>query len=127
MDGDISRCVDRAVKVANPAQGQIWDRGLISFVRTSNSRRSLYGDYRYLSDYRETAGRILGYRYKRQGFALQYITAEQTWRVIKEGTIPTALWKAEPAVMKHYLSIWPMSASFHNEGLDIRTPLEVLQ
>jgi len=43
---------------------------------------------------------------------------------ITERAVPTAIWKAEPAVMKHYLRKWLKAPEMEDEDFDIRNVLD---
>ena len=61
---------------------------------------------------------------KDKGLNCKFIIAERPFGApVTERAIPTAIWKAEPAVMKHYLRKWLKSPEMKGDDFDIRNIL----
>ena len=99
---------------------------LISENRSMSRQLEDYGDQKGTS---QTTARRLGEFLgaeiiKDKGLNCKFIIAERPFGApVTERAIPTAIWKAEPAVMKHYLRKWLKSPEMEGEDFDIRNIL----
>ena len=131
-------CYDAVAEVANHWMDVIDTRGesldddelvdLISENRNMSRQLQDYGDQKGTS---QTTARRLGEFLgaeiiQDKGLNCKFIIAEQPYGApVTERAIPTAIWKAEPAIMKHYLRKWLKSPGLEGEALcDIRNILD---
>lgn len=138
LDGDtLKECYACVADVANHWIDVIDTRGdcleddelvdLISENRSMSRQLDDYGDQKGTSQ--TTARRLsefLGAEIiKDKGLNCKFIIAEQPYGApVTERAIPTAIWKAEPAVMKHFLRKWLKSPGLDGDSLDIRNVLD---
>ena len=100
---------------------------LISEKKNMSRQLDDYGDQKGTS---QTTARRLGEFLgadiiKDKGLNCMFIIAERPHGApVTERAIPTAIWKSEPAVMKHYLRKWLKSPGITEENLDIRNILD---
>jgi DNA polymerase epsilon subunit 1 len=100
---------------------------LISENRSMSRQLEDYGDQKGTS---QTTARRLGEFLgaeiiKDKGLNCKFIIAEQPYGApVTERAIPTAIWKAEPAVMKHHLRKWLKAPGLEGEELDLRNVLD---
>jgi DNA polymerase epsilon subunit 1 len=138
LEGDsLKDCYDAVAEVANHWIDVIDTRGesldddelvdLISENRNMSRQLDDYGDQKGTS---QTTARRLGEFLgaeiiKDKGLNCKFIIAEQPYGApVTERAIPTAIWKAEPAIMKHYLRKWLKSPGLEGEAFDIRNILD---
>jgi len=138
LDGSsLKECYDSVADVANYWIDVIDTRGdsldddelvdLISENRSMSRQLDDYGDQKGTS---QTTARRLGEFLgaeiiKDKGLNCKFIIAEQPFGApVTERAIPTAIWKAEPGVMKHFLRKWLKSPGLDGDGLDIRNVLD---
>jgi DNA polymerase epsilon subunit 1 len=100
---------------------------LISENRNMSRQLDDYGDQKGTS---QTTARRLGEFLgaeiiKDKGLNCKFIIAEQPYGApVTERAIPTAIWKAEPAVMKYFLRKWLKAPGLDGDGFDIRNVLD---
>eukprot|EP00934_Nitzschia_sp_Nitz4_P003410 Nitzschia sp. Nitz4//scaffold180_size44305//24137//35517//NITZ4_007241-RA/size44305-processed-gene-0.44-mRNA-1//1//CDS//3329539473//3400//frame0 len=138
LDGDsLSACYDSVAEVANHWIDVIDSRGeslddeelfdLISENRNMSRQLEEYGDQKGTS---QTTARRLGEFLgaeiiKDKGLNCKFIIAEQPYGApVTERAIPTAIWKAEPSLTKHFLRKWLRAPGLDGDGLDIRNILD---
>ncbi len=138
LDGkSLSECYDSVADIANhwldvlDTQGSsLEDEELVDLISENrNMSRQLeeYGDQKGTS---QTTARRLGEFLgadiiKDKGLNCKFIIAERPHGApVTERAIPTAIWKAEAAVMKHYLKKWLKSPGMEDEDYDIREVLD---
>jgi DNA polymerase epsilon subunit 1 len=138
LDGDtLEECYESVAEIANhwldviDTRGESLDDdeliGLISENRSMSRQLEDYGDQKGTS---QTTARRLGEFLgaeiiKDKGLNCKFIIAEQPYGApVTDRAIPTAIWKAEPAVMKHYLRKWLKSPGLEGESFDIRNVLD---
>jgi DNA polymerase epsilon subunit 1 len=138
LDGTtLKECYDCVANVANHWIDVIDTRGdsldtdelvdLISENRNMSRQLDDYGEQKGTS---QTTARRLGEFLgaeiiKDKGLNCKFIIAEQPYGApVTERAIPTAIWKAEPTVMKHFLRKWLKSPGLDGDGLDIRNILD---
>lgn len=138
LDGkSLIECYDSVAEVANHWIDVIDTRGesldddelvdLISENRNMSRQLDDYGDQKGTS---QTTARRLGEFLgaeiiKDKGLNCKFIIAEQPYGApVTERAIPTAIWKAEPAVMRHFLRKWLRSPGIDGDGFDIRNILD---
>jgi len=138
LDGTtLVECYDSVAEVANHWMDVIDTRGesldtdelvdLISENRSMSKKLEEYGDRKGTSQ--TTAhrlGEFLGAEItKDKGLNCKFIIAERPHGApVTERAIPTAIWKAEPAVTKHFLRRWLKSPGMEEDDFDIRTVLD---
>lgn len=138
LDGTtLKECYDCVADVANHWIDVIDTRGdcleddelvdLISENRNMSRQLEDYGGQKGTSQ--TTARRLsefLGAEIiKDKGLNCKFVIAEQPFGApVTERAIPTAIWKAEPAVMKHFLRKWLKAPGLDGESLDIRNVLD---
>ena len=138
LDGNsLVECYDSVAEVANHWIDVIDTRGefldddelvdLISENRNMSRQLDDYGDQKGTS---QTTARRLGEFLgaeiiKDKGLNCKFIIAEQPYGApVTERAIPTAIWKAEPAVMRHFLRKWLRSPGIDGDGFGIRNILD---
>ena len=138
LDGDsLVECYDSVAEIANHWIDVIDTRGesldddelvdLISENRNMSKQLEEYGDQKGTS---QTTARRLGEflgaeTIKDKGLNCKFIIAEQPYGApVTERAIPTAIWKAEPAVMKYFLRKWLKSHGLEGDAFDIRNILD---
>ncbi|KAL3923554.1 MAG: hypothetical protein SGILL_001593, partial [Bacillariaceae sp.] len=138
LDGStLQECYDSVADVANHWIDVIDTRGesldddelvdLISENRNMSRQLEDYGDQKGTS---QTTARRLGEFLgaeiiKDKGLNCKFIIAEQPYGApVTERAIPTAIWKAEPAVMKHFLRKWLKAPGLDGDGFNIRNVLD---
>jgi len=138
LDGNsLQECYHCVADVANHWIDVIDTRGdsleddelvdLISENRSMSRQLEDYGDQKGTS---QTTARRLGEFLgaeiiKDKGLNCKFIIAEQPYGApVAERAIPTAIWKAEPDVMKHFLRKWLKSPGLDGDALDIRNILD---
>lgn len=138
LDGSsLQECYESVAEIANhwidvlDTQGESLDTDelidLISENRNMSRQLDDYGDQKGTS---QTTARRLGEFLgadiiKDKGLNCKFIIAEQPYGApVTERAIPTAIWKAEPAVMKHYLRKWLKAPGLDEDGMDIRNVLD---
>lgn len=138
LDGStLQECYDAVAEVANHWLDVIDTRGesleddeligLVSENRSMSRQLDDYGDQKGTSQ--TTARRLsefLGAEIvKDKGLNCKFIIAEQPFGApVTERAIPTAIWRAEPGVMKHYLRKWLKAPGLDGDGFDIRNILD---
>jgi DNA polymerase epsilon subunit 1 len=138
LDGSsLTECYDSVAEVANHWIDVIDTRGeslddeelvdLISENRNMSRQLDDYGDQKGTS---QTTARRLGEFLgaeiiKDKGLNCKFIIAEQPYGApVTERAIPTAIWKAEPGIMKHFLRKWLKAPGMDGEAFDIRNVLD---
>ena len=138
LDGStLQECYESAAEVANHWIDVIDTRGeslgddelidLISENRSMSRQLDDYGDQKGTS---QTTARRLGEFLgadiiKDKGLNCKFIIAEQPYGApVTERAIPTAIWRAESSVMKHFLRKWLKSPGLDGDALDIRNVLD---
>lgn len=138
LDGDsLVECYDSVGEVANhwidvlDTQGESLETDelvdLISENRNMSRQLEDYGDQKGTS---QTTARRLGEFLgaeiiKDKGLNCKFIIAEQPYGApVTERAVPTAIWKAESSVMKHYLRKWLKAPGLDGDELDIRNILD---
>jgi DNA polymerase epsilon subunit 1 len=138
LDGDtLEECYNSVADVANHWIDVIDTRGesldddelvdLVSENRNMSRQLDDYGDQKGTS---QTTARRLGEFLgaeiiKDKGLNCKFIISEQPYGApVTERAIPTTIWKAEPAVMKHFLRKWLKSPGLDGDGFDIRNVLD---
>ncbi|CAJ1945696.1 unnamed protein product [Cylindrotheca closterium] len=138
LDGNsLVQCYDSVAEIANHWIDVIDTRGeslddselidLISENRNMSRQLEEYGDQKGTS---QTTARRLGQFLgaeiiKDKGLNCKFIIAEQPYGApVTERAIPTAIWKSEPGVMRHFLRKWLKAPGLEGEGLDIRNILD---
>jgi DNA polymerase epsilon subunit 1 len=138
LDGTtLEECYASVAEIANHWIDVIDTRGesldedelvdLISENRSMSRQLEDYGDQKGTSQ--TTARRLAEFLgseiVKDKGLNCKFIIAEQPFGApVTERSIPTAIWKAEPAVMKHYLRKWLKAPALEGEGFNIRNILD---
>jgi DNA polymerase epsilon subunit 1 len=138
LDGNtLKECYDCVANVANHWIDVIDTRGdsldtdelvdLISENRSMSRQLDDYGEQKGTSQ--TTARRLsefLGAEIiKDKGLNCKFIIAEQPYGApVTDRAIPTAILRAEPSVMKHFLRKWLKSPGLDGDGLDIRNILD---
>ena len=135
--GNLIECYGAVAEVANywidalDTRGETLEDeelvGLISENRNMSRQLDDYGDQKGTSQ--TTArrlGEFLGADFiKDKGLNCKFIIAEQPFGApVTERAIPTAIWKAEPSVMKHFLRKWLKAPGLEGNALDIRNVLD---
>jgi DNA polymerase epsilon subunit 1 len=138
LDGtSLKECYDSVGEVANhwidvlDTQGESLETDelfdLISENRSMSRQLEDYGSQKGTS---QTTARRLGEflgaeTIKDKGLNCKFIIAEQPYGApVTERAIPTAIWKSEPAVMKHYLRKWLKAPGLDGDDFDIRNILD---
>ena len=138
LDGNsLIECYDSVAEVANHWIDVLDTRGesldteelidLISENRNMSRQLDDYGDRPGTS---QTTARRLGEFLgaeiiKDKGLNCKFIIAEQPYGApVTERAIPTAIWKAEPAVMRHFLRKWLKAPAIDGDAFDIRNILD---
>ena len=138
LDGSsLKECYDSVAEIANhwidvlDTQGESLETDelvdLISENRSMSRQLADYGDQKGTS---QTTARRLGEFLgaeiiKDKGLNCKFIIAEQPYGApVTERAIPTAIWKAEPAVMKHHLRKWLKAPGLEGDAFDIRNVLD---
>lgn len=138
LDGNsLEECYDSVAEIANhwidilETQGDSLEDDelvdLISENRSMSKQLEEYGDQKGTS---QTTARRLGEFLgaeiiKDKGLNCKFIIADRPFGApVTERAIPTAIWKAEPAVMKHYLRKWLKSPGMEDDDFDIRNVLD---
>jgi DNA polymerase epsilon subunit 1 len=138
LDGSsLKDCYESVAEVANhwidviDTRGDSLDDeelvGLISENRSMSRQLDDYGDQKGTS---QTTARRLGEFLgaeiiKDKGLNCKFIIAEQPYGApVTDRAIPTAIWKAESSVMKHFLRKWLKSPGLDGDALDIRNVLD---
>ena len=138
LDGtSLEECYASVADVANHWIDVIDTRGdsleddelveLISENRNMSRQLEDYGDQKGTS---QTTARRLGEFLgaeiiKDKGLNCRFIVAEQPFGApVTERAIPTAIWKAEESVMKHFLRKWLKAPGLDGDGLDMRNILD---
>jgi DNA polymerase epsilon subunit 1 len=135
--GSLEECYASVADIANhwidvlDTQGESLDDDevidLISENRSMSRQLEDYGDQKGTS---QTTARRLGEflgseTIKDKGLNCKFVIAEQPYGApVTERAIPTAIWKAEPAVMKHYLRKWLKAPGMEGDAFDIRNVLD---
>ena len=138
LDGNsLEECYASVAQIANHWIDVIDTRGeslddeelvdLISENRSMSRQLEDYGDQKGTSQ--TTARRLSEFLgadiIKDKGLNCKFIIAEQPYGApVTERAIPTAIWKAEPSVTRHYLRKWLKSPGLEGDGLDIRNILD---
>jgi DNA polymerase epsilon subunit 1 len=138
LDGSsLVDCYDSVAEIANhwidvlDTRGESLDTDelfdLISENRNMSRQLDDYGDQKGTS---QTTARRLGEFLgaeiiKDKGLNCKFIISQLPHGApVTERAVPTAIWKAEPAVMKHYLRKWLKTPEMLGEGFDIRNVLD---
>jgi DNA polymerase epsilon subunit 1 len=138
LDGtSLKECYDSVAEVANhwidvlDTQGESLETDelvdLISENRSMSRQLEDYGDQKGTSQTTaKRLGEFLGAEIiKDKGLNCKFIIAEQPYGApVTERAIPVAIWKAEPAVLKHHLRKWLKAPGLDGEALDIRNVLD---
>ena len=138
LDGSsLVDCYDSVAEIANhwidilDTRGESLDTdelvGLISENRNMSRQLDDYGDQKGTS---QTTARRLGEFLgaeiiKDKGLNCKFIISQLPHGApVTDRAVPTAIWKAEPAVMKHYLRKWCKAPEMEGEDFDIRNILD---
>ena len=138
LDGtSLKECYDSVADIANhwidilETQGESLETDelvdLISENRNMSRQLEDYGDQKGTS---QTTARRLGEflgaeLIKDKGLNCKFILADRPYGApITDRAIPVAIWKAEDAVMKHYLRKWLKSPGMEEDDFDIRNVLD---
>lgn len=138
LDGSsLTECYDSVADIANhwidilDTRGESLDTeeliDLISENRNMSRQLDDYGDQKGTS---QTTARRLGEFLgaeiiKDKGLNCKFIISQLPHGApVTERAIPTAIWKAEPAVMKHYLRKWLKAPEIEGDDFDIRNVLD---
>jgi DNA polymerase epsilon subunit 1 len=138
LDGNsLKECYDCVANVANhwidviDTHGDsLDDEELVDLFSENRNMSRQLDDYGVQKGTSQTTARRLGEFLgaeiiKDKGLNCKFIIAEQPYGApVTDRAIPTAIWKAEPAVMKHFLRKWLKSPGLDGEGLDIRNVLD---
>eukprot|EP00980_Cylindrotheca_fusiformis_P026149 scaffold15472_cov117-Cylindrotheca_fusiformis.AAC.13 len=138
LDGNsLAECYESVAEIANHWIDVIDTRGesldddelvdLISENRNMSRQLEDYGNQKGTSQTTaKRLGEFLGAEIiKDKGLNCKFIIAEQPYGApVTERAIPTAIWKAEPAVMKHFLRRWLKAPGLEGDGFDIRNILD---
>ena len=135
--GSLSECYGSVAEIANhwidvlDTQGESLETDelvdLISENRSMSRQLEDYGNQKGTSlTTARRLGEFLGAEIiKDKGLCCKFIIAERPHGApVTERAIPTAIWKAETAVMKHHLRKWLKSPGMNNEEFDIRNVLD---
>lgn len=130
-------CYDSVAEIANhwidilDTRGESLDTDelvdLISENRNMSRQLDDYGDQKGTS---QTTARRLGEFLgaeiiKDKGLNCKFIISQLPHGApVTERAVPTAIWKAEPAVMKHYLRKWLKAPEMEGDDFDIRNVLD---
>jgi len=137
LDGNsLVECYASVAEVANhwidvlDTQGESLENDeLVDLISENRSMSRQLEDYGGQKGTSQTTARRLGEFLgaeiiKDKGLNCKFIIAERPFGApVTERAIPTAIWKAEPAVMKHYLRKWLKSPEMEGEDFDIRNIL----
>ena len=138
LDGSsLSDCYDSVANIANhwidilDTRGESLDTDelfdLISENRNMSRQLDDYGDQKGTS---QTTARRLGdflgaEIIKDKGLNCKFIISQLPHGApVTERAVPTAIWKAEPAIMKHFLRKWLKAPDMEGEDFDIRNVLD---
>lgn len=138
LDGSsLAECYDSVANIANhwidilDTRGESLDTDelvdLISENRNMSRQLEDYGDQKGTS---QTTARRLGdflgaEIIKDKGLNCKFIISQLPHGApVTERAVPTAIWKAEPAVMKHYLRKWLKAPEMEGDDFDIRNVLD---
>lgn len=138
LDGtSLSECYDSVANIANhwidilDTRGESLDTDelvdLISENRNMSRQLEDYGDQKGTS---QTTARRLGdflgaEIIKDKGLNCKFIISQLPHGApVTDRAVPTAIWKAEPAVMKHYLRKWLKAPEMEGDDFDIRNVLD---
>lgn len=138
LGGDtLEECYDHVAEVANhwidviDTKGEsLDDDELVDLISENRSMSRQLEDYNGQKGTSQTTARRLGEFLgaeiiKDKGLNCKFIIAEQPFGApVTERAIPTAIWRAEPRVMKHFLRKWLKSPGLDEEALDIRNVLD---
>ena len=136
LDGStLVECYDSVAKVANhwmdvlSTQGESLDtEELVDLISENRSMSRQLDEYLNRKGTSQTTARRLGEflgaeTIKDKGLNCKFVIAERPHGApVTERAIPTAIWKAEPAVMKHYLRKWLKAPEM--QDFDIRDILD---
>jgi DNA polymerase epsilon subunit 1 len=133
----LCECYDSVADIANhwldviDTQGESLETDelidLISENRSMSRQLDDYGDQKGTS---QTTARRLGEFLgaeiiKDKGLNCKFIIAERPHgSPVTERAIPTAIWRAEPAIMKHFLRKWLKSPQMEGDDFDLRNVLD---
>lgn len=137
LDGhSLVECYASVAEVANhwidvlDTQGESLENDeLVDLISENRSMSRQLEDYGSQKGTSQTTARRLGEFLgaeiiKDKGLNCKFIIAERPFGApVTERAIPTAIWKAEPAVMKHYLRKWLKSPEMNGNDFDIRNIL----
>lgn len=138
LDGSsLEECYDSVAEIANhwidvlDTQGESLETDeLVDLISENRNMSRQLDDYGGQKGTSQTTARRLGEFLgadiiKDKGLNCKFIIAEQPYGApVTERAIPTAIWKAEPAVMKHYLRKWLKAPGLDEDQLDIRSVLD---
>lgn len=138
LDGDsLEECYDSVAEIANhwidilETQGDSLEDDelvdLISENRNMSKQLEEYGGQKGTSQTTaKRLGEFLGAEIiKDKGLNCKFIISDRPFGApVTERAVPTAIWKAEPAVMKHYLRKWLKSPGMEDDDFDIRNVLD---
>ena len=135
--GSLIECYDSVAEIANhwldvlDTQGESLETDelfdLISENRSMSRQLEDYGNQKGTS---QTTARRLGEFLgaeiiKDKGLNCKFIIAERPYGApVTERAIPTAIFKSEPAVMKHFLRKWLKSPQMEDDDFDLRKILD---
>ena len=130
-------CYDSVAEIANywidilDTQGESLETDeLVDLISENRNMSRQLEDYGGQKGTSQTTARRLGdflgaEIIKDKGLNCKFIIAEKPHGApVTERAIPTAIWKAEPAVMKHYLRKWLKSPGLEDSDFDIRNVLD---
>ena len=138
LDGNsLVECYDSVAEIANHWIDVIDTRGeslddeeLVDLISENRSMSRQLEDYGGQKGTSQTTARRLGEFLgaeiiKDKGLNCKFIIAEQPFGApVTERAIPTAIWKAEEAVMKHFLRKWLKAPGLDGDGFDMRNILD---
>ena len=138
LDGNsLEECYDSVADIANhwidilETQGDsLEDDELVDLISENRNMSKQLEEYGGQKGTSQTTARRLGEFLgaeiiKDKGLNCKFIIADRPFGApVTERAIPTAIWKAEPAVMKHYLRKWLKSPGLEDEDFDIRNVLD---
>lgn len=138
LDGkSLEECYASVADIANhwidviDTQGEsLDDDEVIDLISENRSMSRQLDDYGNQKGTSQTTARRLGEFLgseiiKDKGLNCKFIIAEQPYGApVTDRAIPTAIWKAEPAIMKHYLRKWLKAPGLDADAFDIRNIID---
>ena len=138
LDGEsLADCYDSVAEIANhwidvlDTRGESLDTDeLVSLISENRNMSRQLEDYGDRPGTSQTTARRLGEFLgaeiiKDKGLNCKFIVSQRPHGApVTERAVPTAIWKAEPAVMKHYLRKWLKAPEMDGDDFDIRNILD---